>query len=77
MPYAADIERVEQHIRDIEERIAHQLALIAQADESGLSTVGPKALLNFLRASLSLSRDHLARLITDDALEGRAHDNPQ
>jgi hypothetical protein len=75
MPHAVDIEQVEQHVREIEERITRQLAVIAQADESGLSTVGPKAFLSFLRASLSLSRDHLARLITDDALANGPSDN--
>ncbi|TGP51060.1 hypothetical protein EN873_20505 [bacterium M00.F.Ca.ET.230.01.1.1] len=61
-----DIERVEQHIREIEQRIERQRAVITQAEESGLPTDGPRNFLWFLKETLSLSRDHLARLLADE-----------
>jgi hypothetical protein len=61
-----DIERVEQHIREIEQRIERQSAVITQAEENGLPTEGPRNFLWFLKETLSLSRDHLARLLADE-----------
>jgi uncharacterized protein (UPF0335 family) len=68
MPYSADIERVEQHISEIEQRIDRQNEVIAQAEGSGLSTKGARAFLWVLKESLSMSRDHLARLLADQAI---------
>ena len=65
-----DIERVEQHVREIEQRIERQRAVITQAEESGLSTDGPRNFLWFLKETLSLSRDHLARLLADEFRAG-------
>ncbi|RWX65496.1 hypothetical protein [Mesorhizobium sp. M2A.F.Ca.ET.039.01.1.1] len=70
-----DIARVEQDIREIEARIERQRGTITQAEESGLPTEGPRNFLWFLRETLSLSRDHLARLITDQALASRNSEN--
>lgn len=61
-----DIERVEQHIREIEQRIERQRGVITQAEESGLPTDGPRNFLWFLKETRSLSRDHLARLLADE-----------
>lgn len=71
MTINADIARVEQHIREIEARIERQRGIIAQAEEAGLPTDAPRHFLWFLKETLSLSRDHLARLITDEALASR------
>jgi len=65
-----DIARVEQHIREIEQRMDHQLAIIAQAEESGLPTERPRAFLVVLKQTLGLSRDHLARLLADQVTQG-------
>jgi len=65
-----DIERVEQHIREIEQRIERQSAVITQAEENGLPTEGPRNFLWFLKETLSLSRDHLARLLADEFRAG-------
>ncbi|AZO02016.1 MULTISPECIES: hypothetical protein [unclassified Mesorhizobium] len=70
-----DIARVEQHIREIEARIERQRGTITQAEEAGLPTEGPRNFLWFLRETLSLSRDHLARLITDEAMASRNSGN--
>ncbi|MDX8433456.1 hypothetical protein RFN25_08420 [Mesorhizobium abyssinicae] len=40
-----DIARVEQHIREIEQRLEHQLEVIAQAEQSGLPTERARAFL--------------------------------
>ncbi|AZO34968.1 MAG: hypothetical protein EOS81_26365 [Mesorhizobium sp.] len=61
-----DIERVEQHIREIEQRIERQRGVITQAEESGLPTDGPRNFLWFLKETRSLSRDHLGRLLADE-----------
>jgi len=65
-----DVERVEQHIREIEQRIERQSAVITQAEENGLPTEGPRNFLWFLKETLSLSRDHLARLLADEFRAG-------
>lgn len=75
MSVADDIARVEQYIRDIEARIERQRELVIQAEERGLSIDGPLNFLWFLKETLSLSRDHLARLITDEALAFRNSEN--
>ncbi|TPJ73301.1 hypothetical protein [Mesorhizobium sp. B2-7-1] len=72
MSLQEDIGRVEQHIREIEQRIERQRAVITQAEENGLPTDGPSNFLWFLKETLSLSRDHLARLLAD---EFRARDS--
>ncbi|TPO04959.1 hypothetical protein FJ987_26570 [Mesorhizobium sp. CU2] len=69
-----DIERVEQHIRDIEERIGRQLAIIVQTEQDGLPIERPRNFLWVLQESLRLSRDHLARLLADEFIAGRAPD---
>jgi len=69
MSSSTDIEKVEQHIREIEERVERQNAVITHAEEGGLPTARPRAFLGFLKVSLSLSRDHLARLLADQARE--------
>lgn len=71
MSIADDIARVERHIREIEERVERQHGIIAQAQESGVSIAGPRNFLWFLKETLSLSRDHLARLIADETLSSR------
>ncbi|PBB20955.1 hypothetical protein [Mesorhizobium sp. WSM4313] len=70
MAIQEDIERVEQHIREIEQRIERQRAVITQAEENGLPTDGPSNFLWFLKETLSLSRDHLARLLADEFRAG-------
>ena len=68
MSIETDIARVEQHIREIEQRIEHQREVVAQAEENGLPIEGPRNFLWFLKETLSLSRDHLARLLADEVL---------
>jgi len=70
----AYIDRVEQQIREIEQRVNRQHEVIAQAEESGLSIEGPRAFLWVLKESLSMSRDHLARLLADQAIEANKPD---
>ena len=65
-----DIARVEEHIREIEQRIEHLLGVISQAEESGLPTERPRAFLVVLKQTLGLSRDHLARLLGDQVTQG-------
>lgn len=67
-----DIVRVEQHIREIEQRLEHQLEVIAQAEQSGLPTERARAFLVVLKQTLGLSRDHLARLLSDEMEEGNS-----
>ncbi|WP_436171439.1 hypothetical protein [Mesorhizobium sp. LjNodule214] len=69
-----DIARVEQHIRELEQRIEHQQEVIAQAEASGLSTDRARVFLLFLKQTLGMSRDHLARLLTDEVLASRSPD---
>lgn len=69
-----DIARVEQHIRDIEQRIERQRALIAQSEAGALPIDGPRNFLWFLKETLSLSRDHLARLLADEAIAAKTLD---
>ena len=64
-----DIARVEQNIREIEQRIERQNGVIAHALESGLPTEAPRNFLMFLRETLRSSRDHLARLLADEVME--------
>lgn len=69
-----DIARVEQYIRELEQRIEHQQEVIAQAEASGLSTDRARVFLLFLKQTLGMSRDHLARLLTDEVLASRSPD---
>lgn len=69
-----DIARVEQYIRELEQRIEHQQEVIAQAEASGLSTDRARVFLLFLKQTLGMSRDHLARLLTDEVLATRSPD---
>ncbi len=69
-----DIARVEQYIRELEWRIEHQQEVIAQAEASGLSTDRARVFLLFLKQTLGMSRDHLARLLTDEVLASRSPD---
>jgi AraC-like DNA-binding protein len=69
-----DIARVEQYIRELEQRIEHQQEVIAQAEASGLSTDRARVFLLFLKQTLGMSRDHLARLLTDEVLASRSRD---
>ena len=71
MSIADDIARVEQNIGELEQRVERQRAVIAHAEEGGLPTEAPRNFLWFLKETLSLSRDHLARLITNEALASR------
>ncbi|TGS71487.1 hypothetical protein EN817_29465 [Mesorhizobium sp. M3A.F.Ca.ET.174.01.1.1] len=52
-----DIGRVEQHIREIEERVAEALAAVARQESPK-----ERAFLTFLGEALALSREHLAIL---------------
>ncbi|WP_192183068.1 hypothetical protein [Mesorhizobium amorphae] len=70
-----DIARVEQYIRELEQRIEHQQEVIAQAEASGLSTDRARVFLLFLKQTLGMSRDHLARLLTDEILASRSPDD--
>ncbi|RJT34068.1 hypothetical protein D3227_24000 [Mesorhizobium waimense] len=70
-PYSAEIERVEQHIREIEQRLARQLEVVAHAEETGQSIDSARTFLLFLKQTLGLSRDHLARLLADEAMVTR------
>ena len=69
-----DIARVEQYIRELEQRIEHQQEVIAQAEASGLSTDRARVFLLFLKQTLGMSRDHLARLLTDEVVASRSPD---
>lgn len=70
-----DIARVEQYIRELEQRIEHQQEVIAQAEANGLSTDRARVFLLFLKQTLGMSRDHLARLLTDEVLASRSPDD--
>ena len=70
MSIADDIARVEQNIGELEQRVERQRAVIAHAEEGGLPTEAPRNFLWFLKETLSLSRDHLARLLADEFRAG-------
>lgn len=71
-----DIARVEQNINELEQRIERQRAVIAHAEEGGLPTEAPRNFMWFLKETLSLSRDHLARLLADEAMAAKSGDKP-
>jgi uncharacterized coiled-coil protein SlyX len=63
MPEAEDaLTQTERHVREGEERLARQAALIGRLAARGLDTAEAETILERLRTTLELSREHLARL---------------
>jgi hypothetical protein len=57
----SSLEQAERHVREGEERVARQAALVQRLVARGLDPAGAEAILESLRASLELSREHLRR----------------
>jgi hypothetical protein len=57
----SSLQQAERHVREGEERVARQAALVQRLFARGLDPAGAEAILESLRASLELSREHLRR----------------
>jgi hypothetical protein len=66
MVYAEDpLAQAERHVREGEERVARQTALVARMTARRLDPTEAELILGRLRTSLRLQRDHLIRLARD------------
>ncbi|RVD67267.1 MAG: hypothetical protein E5V62_03880 [Mesorhizobium sp.] len=65
MPNTTDSERVEHHIRDIEERLAEAVSTVAALESAGQPVEKRQAFTAFLEEALAMSQEHLARLRAD------------
>ena len=66
MVYAEDpLAQAERHVREGEERVARQTALVARMTARRLDPTEAELILGRLRTSLRLQREHLTRLARD------------